>query len=70
LAMAIPGVLEPHYSASMPSAPPSATRHTDVYAMLDLFPAFTRLDKDSPAPHILLGLPVLVQREMESRRFR
>jgi len=41
-----------------------------VYAMLDLFPAFTRLDKDSPAPHILLGLPVLVQREMESRRFR
>jgi hypothetical protein len=61
LAMAIPGVLEPKYSASNLAAPPSFTRHSDLYGMLDLYLASKWATKDSAAPHVLVGLPVTGQ---------
>lgn len=61
LAMAIPGVREPKYSASNPAAPPSSTRHTDLYGMLDLYLGARWATKDSAVPHFLVGLPVTGQ---------
>jgi hypothetical protein len=61
LAVPIPGVREPKYSTSNPAAPPSSTRHTDLYAMLDLYPASSRATKDSAVPHVVVGLPVTGQ---------
>src|SRR5208282_5975340 len=61
LSVPIPGVREPKYSSSNPAAPPSSTRHTDLYAMLDLYPAALRATKDSAVPHVVIGLPVTGQ---------
>jgi hypothetical protein len=61
IAVAIPGVREPKYSTSNPAAAPSSTRHTDLYGMLDLYPAAGRATKDSGFPHVLVGLPVTGQ---------
>lgn len=58
LAVSVPGVREPRYSAADPAATPSVTRHTDLYGMLDIYP-FARFDgKESAFPHLIVGLPV------------
>jgi hypothetical protein len=58
MGVTVPGVLENKYSSSNPSAPPSTTRHTDVYGFFDLYPFAAWRAKDSPAPHVNIGLPV------------
>jgi hypothetical protein len=62
LAVAIPGPKETIYSiSSSGTVQNSVTTHTDIYAMLDLYPGFWWLNKESPAPHFAVGLPVTSQ---------
>jgi Putative Ig domain len=62
LAIAIPGPKQTIYSiSSSGSVQHSVTTHTDMYAMLDLYPGFWYLNKESPAPHFVVGLPVTSQ---------
>ena len=58
--LATPGVRETKYTFSTTSgmASSSITRHTELYALLDLFPFGYVQPKDSPIPHINLGVPV------------
>lgn len=58
LAVPIPGVRETQYTISGNTAKPSVTTHVDLYAMVDLYPAFLWKDKRSWAPHFGVGLPV------------
>ncbi len=62
LAIAIPGPKETIYSISSTGAVQhSVTTHTDMYAMLDLYPGFWCWNKESGVPHFALGLPVTSQ---------
>jgi hypothetical protein len=58
MGIAIPGVLEPQYASANPAAPPTATRHTDFYAFLDLYPFAAVANKTSYAPHFSVGIPI------------
>jgi hypothetical protein len=63
--LAVPGVRDTSYTFSSTSTPPAAsssvTRHTDAYALIDIFPLGALLPKESPAPHINFGIPVTSQ---------
>jgi hypothetical protein len=37
------------------------TRHTDLYALLDIYPRASNHSKDSKYPHVNIGLPVTSQ---------
>ena len=59
LAIAIPGPKENIYSiSSSGSVTHTVKTHTDMYAMLDLYPGFWWRNKESPVPHFVVGLPV------------
>jgi hypothetical protein len=53
-----PGVNEAKYNAAKPSAPPTLTRHTELYGVLDLYPFAKWAPKDSFLRHLMVGLPV------------
>jgi hypothetical protein len=53
-----PGVNEAKYNAAKPSAPPTLTRHTELYGVLDLYPFAKWAPKDSFLLHLMVGLPV------------
>jgi putative Ig domain-containing protein len=62
LAVAIPGPKETIFSTSSSgSVQHSVKTHTDMYAMLDLYPGYLRWNKESGAPHLVVGLPVTSQ---------
>jgi Putative Ig domain len=61
LAVAVPGVKERTFTLTNGTATSSVTRHTDVYAFLDVYPLAHWFDKRGPAPHFALGLPVTSQ---------
>jgi hypothetical protein len=62
LAVAIPGPRETIFSTSSSgTVQHSVTTHTDMYAMLDLYPGFWWWNKESGAPHFAVGLPVTSQ---------
>jgi hypothetical protein len=53
-----PGVREAKYNPANPAAPPTFTRHTELYGILDLYPFAKWAPKDSYVPHFNVGLPV------------
>jgi hypothetical protein len=61
LAVPIPGVRETKYTISGSAVKSSVTTHVDLYAMVDLYPAFWKKDKRSWAPHLAVGIPVAGQ---------
>jgi hypothetical protein len=56
-----PGIRETKYSFSNSSVQTSVTRHTDLYALFDFFPAARRQPKDGIIPHLNVGLPLTSQ---------
>ena len=60
IGVSVPGVQEAKYSKGA-SSPPTITRHTDLYAILDLLPLAKWYSKDSFAPRLNVGLPVTGQ---------
>lgn len=61
LAVSIPGVKETKYSMSKNTLVSKPTTHTDLYAMFDVYPGFSRVPKSGGAPHFTFGLPVAGQ---------
>jgi len=63
--IATPGVRDTSFtfssSATSSGVSSSATRHTDAYALVDLFPLGALLSKESAVPHINFGIPVTSQ---------
>ena len=59
--IAIPGVRESKYSITNNAVVKSVTTHTDLYAMLDLYPFFLKAGKNDWAPHFNLGVPLTSQ---------
>ncbi len=58
MAVLVPGPKERVFTNSSSS---SVTTHTDVYALLDLFPFFPMVPMNHPLPHFVVGLPVTSQ---------
>jgi hypothetical protein len=56
-----PGTRETKYTFSSGTVQSKITRHTDFYGMFDFFPLAALLPKDSPVPHIAIGLPLTSQ---------
>lgn len=58
-----PGVRETKYtwSTTSNSVMPNLTRHTDLYALADIFPFGYLVPKESVVPHIVAGIPVTSQ---------
>jgi hypothetical protein len=63
--IAVPGVRDTSFTFSSSNASSgvssSVTRHTDAYALIDVFPLGALLPKESPVPHINFGVPVTSQ---------
>jgi hypothetical protein len=61
--IAVPGVRDTSYAFSSTSSTVSSsvTRHTDAYALIDVFPLGALLPKESRVPHINFGIPVTSQ---------
>jgi hypothetical protein len=59
MAISVPGVKETKYSVSSGNVVQAkTTTHTDVYALVDLFPGAWWKPKDSYIPHFVVGLPI------------
>jgi len=61
IGVTIPGVREPKYSIVSSAVKRSVTLHTDLYAMLDLYPFAYAAAKDDWEPHFNLGVPITSQ---------
>lgn len=61
IGVALPGVRETKYGISNGALHSSVTRHTDFYAMLDLYPFAFAAPKDSWVPHFNVGVPLTGQ---------
>jgi len=61
IGITIPGVRESKYSIANGALSKSVTTHTDLYAMLDLYPFFLKADKNDWAPHFDVGVPLTSQ---------
>jgi hypothetical protein len=61
IGIAIPGVRETKYGISNGALDSSVTRHTDFYAMLDLYPFAFAGPKDDWEPHFNVGVPITGQ---------
>ena len=58
LGVSIPGVREKVYSSPTTS---SIVTHTDVYGLIDFYPAFHWKNQETPIPHFNVGMPVTSQ---------
>jgi hypothetical protein len=61
IGVTIPGVRETKYSIVNNALSSSVKTHTDMYGMFDIYPSAYWLTKDSPAPHLVVGLPLTSQ---------
>jgi hypothetical protein len=61
IGVTVPGTRETKYTFSSGSVQTSVTRHTDLYALLDIFPWANAHPKDSIYPHINAGVPLTSQ---------
>jgi hypothetical protein len=63
IGIAIPGVRETKYTFSTTTSKvvPSVTTHTDVYALVDIFPFAYLVPKESIVPHFVTGIPLTSQ---------
>jgi hypothetical protein len=61
IGVSIPGVRQASYTFSNGAVSSSITKHTDLYAFADIFPFGALVPKESPVPHINVGVPVTSQ---------
>jgi len=58
IGVTVPGVRESSFAVPSSSLQKTVTTHTDLYAMLDLYPFAPVVDKNDWAPHFSLGVPL------------
>jgi hypothetical protein len=61
IGVTIPGVRETKYSIVSGSLNKTVTTHTNAYALFDIYPFAQYKTKDSPIPHLAVGLPLTNQ---------